>query len=499
MAIIDELLVGLGFEFDEKDLDSFQKSVDRSKAILSKFIKVTFAASAAVGTLLKTSATATDEITKQARQVNILTGEYDALLHASEITTGNSQNMASALQNLSVRASEAARGVGSGIEAFGILGVSVTDTNGELKSTDVLLSETADALNNLGDQGQRLELADKLGIREIDLLLRDGSEGIRKLTNEAKALGTITEADSKAAEAFNDAQARMLRALNTVRRMIATGVLPQLQEVVDSFTEWLKVNKKIIKQKFDKFIKILAKVLSALGKIFSFILDLTGRFIDVVGGLDNALKLLVITFGAIVAMRIGAMFITFINLMRTAGTAALVMNAKMLLIPILIGAAIAALGLLIDDILTFINGGDSLFGKMLKDFPMVTKSFEFLKNLLNDILVFFEDIGNAIGEFTFDSVVKIKQVIDNPLGTVEGALDSAGEFLSGFNPFSSSPPASAGATINNKNNSNKNTVKQTNTIIIKSDSPKEAGQEVKKVMEEFISNGIRNTTSTVDM
>ena len=243
MSIIDELLVGLGFEFDEKELDSFNKQVNETKKLLGGLVKITIAASAAVGALIKTSATATDEVTKQARQINVLVSEYDALLHASEITTGSTGAMSSALQNLSVRASEASRGVGSGVEAFGMLGISVTDANGNLKTTDKLLSETADALNAFADQGQRLELADKLGLREIDLLLRDGSAGIKKLTDEAKELGVITKEDAKAAEDFNDAQSRMFRALNTVRRLIATGLLPQVQKSIDSFTEWLKINK----------------------------------------------------------------------------------------------------------------------------------------------------------------------------------------------------------------------------------------------------------------
>jgi len=534
MAIIDELLVGLGFEFDEKELKNFQKSVDSTTELLGKFVKVTGIATAAVGELLKTSASATDEVTKQARQVNVLVGEYDALLHASEITTGNSQNMAGALKNLSVRASEAARGMGSGVEAFGMLGVSVTDANGQLKTTDVLLSETADALNNLGDQGQRLELADKLGIKEIDLLLRDGSEGIKKLTDEAKALGVITEADSKAAEEFKDAQSRMFRALNTVRRMIATGLLPQMQGVIDTFTEWLKANKEIIKQRFQIFVKVLAKVLVGLGKVFGTVLDLTGRLIDSLGGLDNALKLIVITFGAIVGAKIIMTFINFIKLMRTAGTAALLMNAKMLLIPILIGAAIAALGLLIEDFITFTKGGDSLIGRLLEKFPMlktafevvgnvikttwellkgfgegvgefigalvigfnnfsetfpaINSAFETMKNTLSEIWGFVEKIAGGIGEFAGAAVEGVSNFIDDPLG-------STGDFLSSMNPFSSEPPSSAGAT----NNTTSKSITQTNTFSISSNNHEEVGEAVRKVVEDMAGTGIRNTVSAVDM
>jgi len=446
----------------------------------------------------------------------VLTGEYDALLHASEITTGSSQAVAGALQNLSVRASEAARGVGSGVEAFGMLGISATDANGKIKATDVLLSETADALNNLEDESQRLELADKLGLKEVNLLLLEGADGIKKLTDEAKALGVITEEDAKAAEAFNDAQSRMLRVLNTVRRMIATGLLPQLQSVIDTFTEWLKANKEIIKQRFQTFVKVLAKVLAGLGKVFGVVLDIMGRFIDAIGGLDNALKLLVITFGAIAAMRIGAMFLSFITLMRTAGTAALVMNAKMLLIPILIGLAIAALGLLIDDILTFINGGDSLFGDMLKEFPLINKAFETLRDILSDVWDFVEMIGKGIGEFAAKTVELVTKVIEDPAkvaGEVlesvtpdENTLKNIGGFLkslspfgdseeTNFNPLSNEPPSS----INSSTNNSTQKIEQTNTFQITSDNPKEVGEEVKKVIEDMVGTGIRNTVSAVDI
>ncbi len=504
MAIIDELLVGLGFEFDEKELDDFNKSISGVKDTMLKFAAAAGVATAAVGALLQTSASATDEITKQARQLNILTGEYDALLHASAITVGNTQAMSGALQNLSVRASEAARGMGSGVEAFGMLGISVTDVNGELKSTDQLLLETADALNDLGDQGQRLELADKLGIREIDLLLRDGAEGIRQLTDEAKTLGVITDTDSQAAEEFNDSMTRMFRILDSVRRMIATALLPQAEELIKTFTEWVKVNKEIIKQRFESFVTFLTKALTIMGKAVGVVIDGFGMLIEAVGGLDNAFELLLLTMGVVFGAKVLSSIFAFIKLIRTAGTAILVLQAKLLLIPILIGAVIAALALLIEDIITFAQGGDSLFGKMLEEFPLIEKGFNIIRDTLTDIWELIQSIGKGIGEFAGAIVVGTEKLIEDPLGTagefIQGlnpfsgeTVDEVGNFLQGLNPFSSEPPTSAAGQTNKST-----TMNQENNFNITSNNPEEVGEAVRKVVEDMAGTAIRNTNSVVD-
>jgi len=200
MAVIDELLVGLGFEYDSKELDKFKSDVDKTVTSIKQFATVVISATAALTAFVAASANASDEQGKLADEIGVSVGEIDALEFALKRSGGTAQGMADALRQLSVRAAETARGVGEGVEAFSLLGISAEDTQGSISN---LLLEISDRFKDLS-QTQQIELADKLGIRGALRLLQQTPEGIQKLIQEAKELGVTTRKDAAVSAEFND-------------------------------------------------------------------------------------------------------------------------------------------------------------------------------------------------------------------------------------------------------------------------------------------------------
>ena len=113
------------------------------------------------------------------------------------------------------RASEAQRGIGEGVEAFGLLGISVTNANGELKSSDQLLIEVAGAMEGLS-AARQIELAEKLGLSGSIRLLQQGRDEVVRLTEDARALGVTTQKDAAIAAEFQDGLTRLWRVVKQI-------------------------------------------------------------------------------------------------------------------------------------------------------------------------------------------------------------------------------------------------------------------------------------------
>lgn len=340
MPLLDELLVGLGFEYDPKEMKQFKDDVGKTVDIVKKLTQVATAAAAAITGVTVASTRATDEQGKLASEIGETVDNIDALQFATRIAGGSVEGMTSSLRNLSIRAAETARGVGSGVEAFGLLGISTTDVNGDLKSTSDLMLEVSQRFQGLG-KAQQIELADKLGVRDSILLLQQGPDAIRELTDEARALGVTTSEDAAISEEFQDSLTGIWQITKHLARVFSRSLAPMLKKANEDWTEWWKVNKEIIELNMPKWI-------------------------------DNftmAIKLLTIAVGGFIAFRLAGHLIALVALLKGVTLATLAANAAAFLLPALIAAGITAFLALAEDAKVFFEGGESFIGDMVKKFP----------------------------------------------------------------------------------------------------------------------------------
>lgn len=339
-SLLDELLVGLGFEYDPKDLDKYEEALDSTVNLVKKLAKVSIAGAAAIGAITSTSALASDEQGKLANEIGETVENLSALSFALGRAGGNSDSMGSSLQQLSIRASEAMRGMGAGVEAFGLLGISVTDANGDIKTTSDLLIEVSKEFQGLSKQRQT-ELADKLGIRDSLRLLQKGPKAIRELTAEAEALGVATEEDAELGADFADSLANITRIGTHMARLLTRHLLPATIKLNNMFVEWWKSNRQLIETNLPDW------------------LDKAGK----------ALKILVLGAGLFVASKILVTMSMFVSLLKVASVSAILLNGLMLALPVIISALAIAIGLLAEDAHGFFEGQESFIGDMLEKYP----------------------------------------------------------------------------------------------------------------------------------
>jgi len=392
MAVIDELLVGLGFEYDAGEAKKFSDDIGKTVGIVKELAKVALAAATALTGIVVASSLASDEQGKLADEIGETVSNINALQFAQQIAGGSADGMSNSLRELSLRASEAARGVGSGVEAFGLLGISTTGANGQIKSASNLLTEVSGKMQGLG-RARQIELADKLGLRDSIRLLQMGPAAIVELTAKSKALGETTAEDARVSAEFNDALVEMWSVTKQLSRLLTRVLGPILNDMVDTFTDWWMINRDLIEQNIPKW----------------------------VDQFTTALKLLSVALGAFIAMRVLTHLYQMIALMRGLTLATLAANAGFFLLPLLLSALALAFVALVEDAKVFFEGGESFIGDMLEKYPEWAGEIRTVASVLQGVYkltnMIFEGWDKIFGLFREEGADAMNQALkDKGLG-----------------------------------------------------------------------------------
>ena len=497
-TVIEELVSRLGFQIDDKKLDAFNKRSERLKTTLKRIGVVASAAAVGIITWVSRVGVATDANIKFADSVDIAFDALQELQFATEREGGSLQSLQQSLLALSQRAGEAFRGMGEGVQVFGLLGINIRDANGDLKTSDILLEDLADAFQRF-DKVQQIEFANKLGISpDLLLLLQKGKDNLKKLRLEARSFGLISEDTARRAEEFQDALTDLKQTARSLFINIAGDLLPTIIKLVQRTSEWFIENKKIIRQKLEFYIKILTKSIDLL--------------------LDN-LGFLINTLLAIEALKVLGFLTDFVLLIITASRVVLGLNTQLALtnaligaMPILIGLAIAAfivIALIIQDLAAMLKGDDSFFGRMAEDSEDARKKVE----KLISVFEFFKGVLEFISQVAKDAWESIKSLVtiiesfgDAVVNTFLDKIDNMKlrfqkfkDFIDNFKiPFIGRPgtvaPDVGGSGDNITNTTNLETAI---TINSQNGDPLAIGEAVAQAIENVARNGINNQPQVV--
>ena len=203
--------------------DAAEKAADRTEKVSKRFggaVGAVVGKIAGIGTALaglgatagfKAFLTGADRSAKLARSLNITTESLGELRLAADLNGIEFEQLATSLAKMSKSAGEAVRGNKQLADTFDAIGIS-TDELKTLKP-DELFERIADGLQNLGsrvEQQAALNLIFGRAWREFIVLIDQGSAGIQKFRQLARATGeTLDTVTAAAAEKLND-QLRVL-------------------------------------------------------------------------------------------------------------------------------------------------------------------------------------------------------------------------------------------------------------------------------------------------
>lgn len=192
-----------------------------------------------LGAIAQKTATYGDELAKASGRTGVAVESLGRLRYAAERSDVQFGSLVGALQKMSRSADEAAQGTAQQAEAFARLGVSVTDSTGQLKDSELLFTELAGAISGIPNETERTALAMAVFGRsgaQLLPLLNEGSAGIQALGDRAQQLGLVMGGPAAAnAELFNDMLDDAKDSLFGVALQIGPVLLPQLAELANNF------------------------------------------------------------------------------------------------------------------------------------------------------------------------------------------------------------------------------------------------------------------------
>ena len=178
-----------------------------------------------------------DEFFKLSQKAGVSVEALTALDYAANLSGVSAERLGKALQKLSIAMFDSQFGGAEGSKALKALGVSATDTAGQLRPAEQVLLDLADKFANMPDGADKAALGMKLfGEEGIAMLpfLNQGRLGIASLMDEAQRLGLVMSEDvARASEVFNDNLTRMTAIFEGVQRQVGAAVIPVLAD----FTE----------------------------------------------------------------------------------------------------------------------------------------------------------------------------------------------------------------------------------------------------------------------
>jgi hypothetical protein len=180
---------------------------------------------------------AQDELGKMSQRVGVSVERLAGLEHAAGMSGTSLGTLEKGLKTVSTGLYDADKGLKGAQENFDALGVSIYDTNGQLKSADAVMIEVADQFSRLEDGTQKTALATKVfGKAGLELIpmLNEGSAGLAELVAEGQKYNPVTAESAAQAEIFNDNLDRLTAAGKSVGLTFVNRLLPSLS----AFSQW---------------------------------------------------------------------------------------------------------------------------------------------------------------------------------------------------------------------------------------------------------------------
>ncbi len=278
------------------------------------------AVTAAIGALTVKSGKWADDMNTMSKVYRINTKDLQRYSAAAELVDVDVETIARSHTKLEKSMSSAAKGTGANAEAFKKLGVSIVDSNGELRKGDDVWQDVIKALGNVGNETERDALAMQLmgkSAAELNPLIEDGGKTYKDLANTLNKydLDFIDQDTLDKANEFNDSldtiKAVGMVAFQQLGTQLASYLAPAMEKVVDvvgRLAKWfsrLSPRTQALIAGIAAVVAVLSPLLIGLGKVsfaISSIMGLMATLGPAIGGIVAALGPVVLAIAAVIAI-----------------------------------------------------------------------------------------------------------------------------------------------------------------------------------------------------
>lgn len=236
-------------------------------------------------------------------------------------------------------------------------------------------------------------------------LLREGREGIAALRKEAHSVGAvISPEDLKRAAQLKTSVMSLTTQLRAFGTTIAIGTLPMIDKLVTSFKEWLNVNKEWVASSITKFLENLGRVFSELWEDGKKLVDWFKETLGPIG--DFGKKLWEVTDWA--KLLKGALVLLVAYFAPAISAFGLAVGA------------VIALSAAFEDFIAFLEGKDSIIGRLVDSFQ---EKFPNLANLLKNVVVVAFELVTKTAGIMWELLQNIAKGIGGVVETILTGVD----------------------------------------------------------------------------
>lgn len=187
------------------------------------------------------SAAYADEILTQSTVTGLSTEALQEYQYAAELVDVSLDTLTSS-QTKMIRSMDAARrGSKEQAEAFDKLRIGVQNADGTLRDSQEVFGEAIDALGAISNETERDAIAMTIfgrSARDLNPLIKAGSDGLRELTQEAHNVGYVMGEEAlDALGAVDDQLQRMNRSGEALKNQIAVGMAPAVENLMKKGTD----------------------------------------------------------------------------------------------------------------------------------------------------------------------------------------------------------------------------------------------------------------------
>lgn len=229
-----------------------------------------------------------DEMLTQSTVTGMSVESLQAYSYAADLVDVSMETLTGSMAKQVKSMSNARDGSSKFADAYAKLGISVADSNGQLRDSETVYWETIDALGKISNETERDALAMQIfgkSAQELNPLIAQGSAGIAALTEEAKRMGAVLSKESiEKLGAFDDSVQRLKQGSEAAQRVMGTVLLPQLQTLADDGVSLLGDFTSGLVEAGDDFDKISEVIGNTVGGLVDMIMENLPRIIQV--GMD---------------------------------------------------------------------------------------------------------------------------------------------------------------------------------------------------------------------
>lgn len=330
MAIINELITRLTWQGTVDPINTYTKGLTGAINMLGAFTGLQGLFAGGIAAMTMRVVDQADALGDLSIRTGVSAEAIQKLNYAAIMNGSSTEAMTSSLEGLNRQIGLAAQGEKAQSDTFKELGISVKDAEGKVKSADVVFAEMQKSLSGKSVQ----EVAGYLRKLRLDPTLAQTlgltAEEMTKLNKEAEGFGIMTQEQIDQAQAFNDSLDQLKFGMDGFTNQMMLSVAPSILEGIEIFKEFLSANKELLQSGLSAVVGFISGAFHILKSLWQTIDGLAGAM----GGWSTVLVM--------------------------ASAAVLTLNRAMLKNPAVWWTiAIGGVILIIDDLVTAFNGGQS--------------------------------------------------------------------------------------------------------------------------------------------